>query len=74
MHPLSIFFFPFFGFGFLMYFLPSIIAVRPQQAGHDGNPAVEYLPGVVGDGLGGRAGLGGEDRLARGGEVSSTSL
>ncbi|PYX30560.1 MAG: superinfection immunity protein [Acidobacteria bacterium] len=26
MHLLSIFFFPFFGFGFLMYFLPTIIA------------------------------------------------
>ncbi|MBZ5678541.1 MAG: superinfection immunity protein [Acidobacteriia bacterium] len=26
MHLLSVFFFPFFGFGFLMYFLPSLIA------------------------------------------------
>jgi len=26
MHLSSVFFFPFFGFGFLMYFLPSIIA------------------------------------------------
>lgn len=27
MHMLSIFFFPFFGFGFVMYFLPSLIAL-----------------------------------------------
>lgn len=27
MHLFSIFFFPFFGFGFVMYFLPSIIAL-----------------------------------------------
>jgi hypothetical protein len=26
MHNLSVFFFPFFGFGFLMYFLPTILA------------------------------------------------
>jgi hypothetical protein len=26
MHILSVFFFPFFGFGFLMYFLPTILA------------------------------------------------
>jgi hypothetical protein len=27
MHPLAFFFFPFFGFWFVMYFLPSIIAL-----------------------------------------------
>jgi Superinfection immunity protein len=27
MHPLAFFFFPFFGFGFVMYFLPSLIAL-----------------------------------------------
>ena len=27
MHLFSIFFFPFFGFGFVMYFLPSLIAL-----------------------------------------------
>jgi Superinfection immunity protein len=27
MHLLGIFFFPFFGFGFVMYFLPSLIAL-----------------------------------------------
>jgi hypothetical protein len=27
MHLFAIFFFPFFGFGFVMYFLPSIVAV-----------------------------------------------
>jgi len=27
MHPLAFFLFPFFGFGFVMYFLPSLIAL-----------------------------------------------
>jgi len=32
MHLLGIFFFPFFGFGFVMYFLPTLIAlVRDKQ-------------------------------------------
>ena len=31
MHPLAIFFFPFFGFGFVMYFLPTLIAVVREK-------------------------------------------
>jgi hypothetical protein len=31
MHLLGIFFFPFFGFGFVMYFLPSIIALARDK-------------------------------------------
>ncbi len=31
MHPLTVFFFPFFGFGFVMYFLPSIIALARSK-------------------------------------------
>ncbi len=32
MHMLSVFFFPFFGFGFVLYFLPAIIAaVRSKR-------------------------------------------
>lgn len=31
MHLLGIFFFPFFGFGFVMYFLPSIIALARSK-------------------------------------------
>jgi hypothetical protein len=31
MHPLAIFFLPFFGFGFVMYFLPTIIAAARSK-------------------------------------------
>ncbi len=31
MQPLTVFFFPFFGFGFVMYFLPSIIALARSK-------------------------------------------
>jgi hypothetical protein len=31
MHLLGIFFFPFFGFGFVMYFLPSLIALARDK-------------------------------------------
>ena len=31
MHPAAIFFFPFFGFGFVMYFLPSLIALARDK-------------------------------------------
>jgi hypothetical protein len=31
MHPLGFFFFPFFGFGFVMYFLPSILALARNK-------------------------------------------
>ncbi len=31
MHLLGIFFFPFFGFGFVMYFLPTVIALLREK-------------------------------------------
>ncbi len=31
MHLLGVFFFPFFGFGFVMYFLPSVIALLREK-------------------------------------------
>lgn len=31
MHPVAFFFLPFFGFGFVMYFLPSIIALARSK-------------------------------------------
>jgi hypothetical protein len=31
MHPVALFFFPFLGFGFVMYFLPSIIALARSK-------------------------------------------
>jgi Superinfection immunity protein len=31
MHLLGVFFFPFFGFGFVMYFLPSIVALARSK-------------------------------------------
>ena len=55
------FLFPFFGFGFVMYFLPSIIALGAQQARHSGDLSAEFVSGMERDWVDCGAGMGCEE-------------
>ncbi len=66
----TFFFFPFFGFGFVMYFLPSIIALARSKRDITGDFFAEPVSGLEHHRLGGGTDLGREARCARGGEVS----
>lgn len=66
MHLFGMFFFPFFGFGFVMYFLPSLIAIVRSKRDILGI-VPQLFPGMDLHWLGRRPGVGFEDR--RGGGV-----
>ena len=74
MELLGLFFLPIFGFGFVMYFVPFIIALAKSKTEHPDDFSHQLLSWVEFNRVGGRAGDGFAERRAAGAGVGAEFL